>query len=131
MKPQHDYNSVGKPFYTDNQKSRSKLWEFAHSKEENKWHFKAPRIQPSFYSHEVMKSFSEEAIKNYVEAKLHIIWTILQRQINRSLCTSHTEHYIGHFLTLKTTIKLALVHSSVKKVNNSGNLTCDGIESDL
>ena len=72
IKPQNDYDSAGKPLYTDDQKSRFKLWEFAHSKEGNKWHFKAPRTQPSFDSREVMKSFSEEAIKNFVEAKHHI-----------------------------------------------------------
>ena len=58
IKPQNDYDSAGKPLYTDDQKSRFKLWEFAHSKEGNKWHFKAPRTQPSFDSREVMKSFS-------------------------------------------------------------------------
>jgi arylsulfatase A-like enzyme len=62
-----------KPQYSDDQKSRFKLWEFAHSKNnDGSWSFKAPRTQPSFDSREVMKTFSEEAIKNFVEAKHHI-----------------------------------------------------------
>ena len=72
IKPDNDYDQNGVPQYTGDQMSRFKLWEFAHSKSNGRWHFKAPRTQPSFDSREVLKTFSEEAIKNFVEAKHHI-----------------------------------------------------------
>ena len=74
VRPEGDRNDdSGKRAFTNEQKSRFKLWEFAHTKEEDgSYSFKSPRTQPSYDSREVMKNFNEEAIKNFVEAKHHI-----------------------------------------------------------
>ena len=65
--------ATGKKTYTDTQKVRFKLWEFAHTlNKDGTFSFKAPRTQPSYDSREVMKTFNEEAIKNFVEAKHHV-----------------------------------------------------------
>ena len=61
--------------YTDEQRNLFKLWQFTHSKKKGEWVFKAPRAQPSFDSREVLKSFNEEAIKYFVEAKHHVVET--------------------------------------------------------
>ena len=73
LEPEDGYDDAGVAQYTGDQMKRFKLWEFAHSKNnDGTWSFKAPRTQPSFDSREVLKTFNEESIKNFVEAKHHI-----------------------------------------------------------